>query len=89
MENIRQHCPSCRLYQAGSSEEFGNIEYSPQDEKHPLKPRSPYGASKVASRSVIKVWRESYNIFQFRHGYLITKVREEEKNLLQEKLQKM
>lgn len=63
LESLRNHCPRCRLYQAGSSEEFGNVSYSPQDEKHPLKPRSPYGASKVASRVLIKTWRESYNLF--------------------------
>jgi len=63
LESMKTHCPSCRLYQAGSSEEFGNVSYSPQDEKHPLKPRSPYGASKVASRVLIKTWRESYNLF--------------------------
>ena len=63
LESLRNHCPSCKLYQAGSSEEFGNVSYSPQDEKHPLKPRSPYGASKVASRVLIKTWRESYNLF--------------------------
>ena len=42
LEAIKIHKPSCRLYQAGSSEEFGNVSYSPQDENHPLKPRSPY-----------------------------------------------
>jgi len=63
LEAIRLYKPSCRLYQAGSSEEFGNIEYSPQDEKHPLKPRSPYGASKAASRQLVKVYKESYNIY--------------------------
>ena len=63
LESIRTYTPKCRFYQAGSSEEFGNVEYSPQDEKHPLKPRSPYGASKVASRVLVKTWRESYNLF--------------------------
>ena len=63
LEAIRLHKPSCRLYQAGSSEEFGNAEYSPQDEKHPLRPRSPYGASKAASRQLIKVYRDSYNLY--------------------------
>lgn len=63
LEAIKMHKPTCRLYQAGSSEEFGNVSYSPQDEKHPLKPRSPYGASKVASRQIIKVYRESYNLY--------------------------
>ena len=63
LEAIRLYKPSCRLYQAGSSEEFGNVKYSPQDEDHPLKPRSPYGASKAASRQLVKVYRESYGIY--------------------------
>lgn len=63
LEAIRLYKPSCRFYQAGSSEEFGNIEYAPQDESHPLKPRSPYGASKAAARQLVKVYRESYNIY--------------------------
>ena len=63
LEAIRLYKPSCRLYQAGSSEEFGNVQYTPQDENHPLKPRSPYGASKAASRQLVKVYRESYNIY--------------------------
>jgi GDPmannose 4,6-dehydratase len=63
LEAIRLYKPSCRLYQAGSSEEFGNILYAPQDEKHPLRPRSPYGASKAASRQLVKVYRDSYNLY--------------------------
>jgi len=63
LEAIRLYKPSCRLYQAGSSEEFGNVLYSPQDENHPLRPRSPYGASKAASRQLIKVYRDSYNLY--------------------------
>ena len=63
LEAIRSYKPNCRLYQAGSSEEFGNIIYAPQDEKHPLRPRSPYGASKAASRQLIKVYRDSYNLY--------------------------
>jgi len=63
LEAIRQHKPSCRFYNAGSSEEYGNVEYVPQDEKHPSKPRSPYGASKSAARQLVKVYRESYNLY--------------------------
>jgi GDPmannose 4,6-dehydratase len=63
LEAIRQYAPQCRFYNAGSSEEFGNVEYVPQDEKHPLKPRSPYGASKAAARQIVKVYRESYNLY--------------------------
>jgi GDPmannose 4,6-dehydratase len=63
LEAIRQHKPTCRFYNAGSSEEYGNVTYTPQDEKHPAKPRSPYGASKAAARQLVKVYRESYNLY--------------------------
>jgi len=63
LEAIRKNCPSCRFYSAGSSEEMGNVEYSPQDLKHPLKPRSPYGAAKASARHITKVFRESYNLY--------------------------
>lgn len=63
LEAIRLYHPTCRFYQAGSSEEFGDVSYVPQDELHPLRPRSPYGASKAASRQLVKVWRESYNLY--------------------------
>lgn len=63
LEAIRLHKPDCKMYQAGSSEEFGNVSYVPQDENHPLKPRSPYGASKAAARQLVKVYRESYGLY--------------------------
>lgn len=63
LEAIRQFAPYCRFYSSGSSEQFGNVAYSPQDEKHPFKPRSPYGASKCAAHQAVKVWRESYNLY--------------------------
>jgi GDPmannose 4,6-dehydratase len=69
LEAIRKICPNCRYYNAGSSEEFGDVMYSPQDLKHPPRPRSPYGASKVAARQIVKVWRDSYNLFAVQ-GYL-------------------
>ena len=63
LEAIREYNPSCRFYSAGSSEEFGDVDYAPQDLSHPLKPRSPYGASKCAARHLVKVYRESYKLF--------------------------
>jgi GDPmannose 4,6-dehydratase len=63
LEAIRLHKPSCRFYNAGSSEEYGNVAYVPQDENHPARPRSPYGASKSAARQLVKVYRESYNLY--------------------------
>ncbi len=63
LESIRQYAPKCRFYSAGSSEEFGNVDFSPQDLSHPLKPRSPYGASKASARHMVKVYRESYGLY--------------------------
>lgn len=63
LEAIMRHSPNCRFYNAGSSEEFGDVKYSPQDENHPLRARSPYGASKIAARQVVKTYRESFNLY--------------------------
>jgi GDPmannose 4,6-dehydratase len=69
LEAIRRYKPECRFYSAGSSEEFGDVDFFPQTMKHPIKPRSPYGASKAAARHLVKVYRESYNLFAV-HGIL-------------------
>lgn len=69
LEAVRRFQPKCRFYSAGSSEEMGDVDYSPQDKAHPPKPRSPYGVSKVASRFLVKVYRESYDLFAV-HGIL-------------------
>ena len=63
LEAIRKHCPNCRYYNAGSSEEFGDVLYSPQSELHPIRPRSPYGVSKASARHMVKVWRDSYSLY--------------------------
>lgn len=63
LESIRRFAPQCRFYNAGSSEEFGDVAYTPQDENHPLLPQSPYGAAKCAARHIVRVYRESYNLF--------------------------
>ncbi len=63
LEAIVRYVPRCRFYTAGSSEEFGDVQYSPQDEKHPSRARSPYGASKVAARQIVKTYKDSYNLY--------------------------
>ncbi len=63
LEAIRKFAPNCRYYNAGSSEEFGDVVTIPQDESHPLRPRSPYGASKASARHIVKVYRDSYNLY--------------------------
>lgn len=63
LEAVRKHSPHCRVYNAGSSEEFGDTITVPQDETHPLRPQSPYGAAKCAARHLIRVYRESYGLY--------------------------
>jgi GDPmannose 4,6-dehydratase len=63
LEAVRKNAPHCRFYNAGSSEQFGDVAYVPQDEKHPFRPRSPYGAAKCAAHYLVKVYRESYNLY--------------------------
>lgn len=63
LESIRRFAPHCRFYNAGSSEEFGDVVCTPQDENHPLRPQSPYGAAKCAARHIVRVYRESYNLY--------------------------
>ena len=52
-----------KFYQAGTSEMFGKVLQTPQTEKTPFYPRSPYGVSKVFSYWITKNYRESYNMF--------------------------
>lgn len=49
-----------RIYQACSSEMFGKVQETPQTERTPFYPRSPYGSSKVAAFNHARVWREAY-----------------------------
>lgn len=63
LESLRKFKLDCKFYSAGSSEELGDVDYSPQDIKHPIKARSPYGAAKAAARHIVKVYRESYGMF--------------------------
>ena len=52
-----------KFYQAGTSEMFGKVMESPQTEKTPFYPRSPYGVSKVFSHWMTVNYRESYKMF--------------------------
>lgn len=63
LEAIKNFKPKCKFYQASSSEMFGDVHYSPQDIKHPLSPRSPYGVSKCSAHLLCKTYRESYDMF--------------------------
>jgi GDPmannose 4,6-dehydratase len=52
-----------RIYQASSSEMFGEVLETPQKETTPFNPRSPYGVAKVFGFQIMKNYRESYGMF--------------------------
>ncbi|MBS56808.1 MAG: GDP-mannose 4,6-dehydratase [Rickettsiales bacterium] len=52
-----------KFYQAGSSEMFGKVVETPQTEKTPFYPRSPYGVAKLFSHWITINYREAYKIF--------------------------
>ena len=54
---------SIRLYQASSSEMFGQVDISPQNEQTPFHPRSPYGAAKVFGHNTVVNYREAYGLY--------------------------
>ena len=60
---LREACPRCRFYFAGSSEMFGKVRESPQNEHTPFHPRSPYGISKVSGYYLTMNYREAYGLF--------------------------
>jgi GDPmannose 4,6-dehydratase len=63
LEAIRIACPTAKIYQASSSEMFGKVRETPQSEKTPFYPRSPYGVAKVYGHWITVNYRESYDIF--------------------------
>ena len=73
LETIRNTKPECRFYSAGSSEEFGDVEFSLQTLEH-LKPRSPYGASKFPLDILLRFIEKVMDYLRFIVYYLIMKV---------------
>ena len=63
LEAIRQVDKSIKFYQASSSEMFGKVQETPQNEDTPFYPRSPYGVAKVYGHWITINYRESYDIF--------------------------
>jgi len=87
----------CKFYQAGTSEMFGKVLETPQNEQTPFNPVSPYAAAKVYSHNLVKIYREGYDLFAcngilFNHesprrgaNFLTMKVINSIKNILIEK----
>ena len=63
LEAIRTIDDSIRFYQASSSEMFGRVQATPQNESTPFWPRSPYAVSKVYGHWTTVNYRESYDMF--------------------------
>lgn len=63
LEAIRIVKPSCKFYQASTSEMFGLVQEVPQRETTPFYPRSPYGVAKLYGHWITKNYRESYGMF--------------------------
>jgi GDPmannose 4,6-dehydratase len=62
LEAMREAAPEARFYQASSSEMFGRVRETPQDESTPFYPRSPYGVAKVYGHFITVNYRESYGL---------------------------
>ena len=62
-EAVRQVRPACRVYQASSSEMFGEVRVTPQNEDTPFQPINPYGAAKLYAHNIAHIYVKSYNLF--------------------------
>jgi len=63
LEAIKKVDNKIKLYQASSSDMFGNIDTLPVTEQSIIHPTSPYGISKASAHWIAVNYRESYNLF--------------------------
>ena len=63
LDAVRLVDPGVRFYQASSSEMFGKARETPQTERTPFHPRSPYGVAKAYGHAITVNYRESYGLF--------------------------
>lgn len=63
LEVLRMTGAKSRFYQASTSEMFGKVRATPQDEDTPFYPRSPYGVAKLFAHWATVNYRESYGLF--------------------------
>lgn len=62
LEAVRRHAPEAKLLQSSSSEMFGKVQETPQTEKTPFYPRSPYGCAKAFAYFLGRSYREGYGL---------------------------
>jgi GDPmannose 4,6-dehydratase len=63
LECVRKLCPHAKVYQASTSELYGNNVCAPQTEETPFTPSSPYAAAKLYAYYITEVYREGYGLF--------------------------
>jgi GDPmannose 4,6-dehydratase len=63
LDAVRELGAQARVYQAGSSEMFGLVQETPQTERTPFHPRSPYAAAKVYGHWTAVNYREGYGMY--------------------------
>jgi len=63
LEAVRLVDRSIRVYHAGSSECFGDLQEKPATETTPFRPRSPYGVAKTSAVMLVANYREAYRLF--------------------------
>ncbi len=63
LSSLKRQAPNCRFYFAASSEMFGKVKETPQNEETPFHPRSPYGISKMAGFELTRNYREGYGMY--------------------------
>lgn len=60
---IKKYKPDCRIYQASSSEMYGAVAHTPQNEETLFNPLNPYAAAKLYAHNMAKIYRQSYKMF--------------------------
>lgn len=63
LEAMRRYAPSAKFYQASSSEMFGKVKETPQNELTPFNAQSPYGIAKVFAHETACRYRDAYGLF--------------------------
>jgi len=62
IEAARNACPDAKIYQASSSEMYGEVKEVPQNEETPFNPRSPYGCAKAYAFYLGRCFRRGYGM---------------------------